>query len=339
MNTEQATEPVKATVPVLITPELVKLKINTEIIKHKLTLPDLENRGLTIVKNRDSLPIAKVLLDDLKKVDDLAETIREREKKPFLEGGRACDAGGKLVFSQTERIRGMFKPWYDKELAAVDDETRKQKAKEATDRGILAGIESNVITFSNMVVAATTKKALSLVESRINLEKSPSMAKKYGEHHAKAIERFDSILLPIIKDQKAKVEQMEKLTAEISQAEANNDPDKMDELVARQDELGNEMLQNHANLQEAVLNQESFPVIEATEVLPDFKVKRTNYSMEIADQTVALKKVPELLEISINKEAAKVVLDRLKKDGAFDGKDEVIENGIKYIATRVREAL
>lgn len=339
MTTEQPIEPLKSSVPVLITPELVKLKINTEIIKHKLTLPDLENRGLTIVKNRDSLQIAKVLLDDLKKVDDLAESIREKEKKPFLEGGRACDAGGKLVFSQTERIRGMFKPWYDKELAAVADETRLQKLKIAQDAAISKGIEDNVITFSNMVVAANTKKALSLVESRINLEKSPSMAKKYGDFHAKAIERYDSILLPIIKDQKVKVDEMERLTGEISTAEANNDPDKMDELIARQDELGNEMLQNHAVLQEAVLNQESFPVVEATEILPEFKTKRTNYSMEIADLAVALKKVPHLLDIQVDKVAAKVVLEGLKEKKAFEGKDEVIVDGIKYIATRVREAL
>jgi hypothetical protein len=339
MNTEQPTEPVKSTVPALITPELVKLKINTEIIKHKLTLPDLENRGLTFVKNRDNLQIARDFLADIKKVRDVTEETFTIIKKPYWDAGKACDAGKKLVFGELDRIEGMVKGWYDSTLAAVAEETRLQQQKEARERDILAGIESNVITFSNMVVAATNKKALSLVESRINLEKSPSMAKKYGEHHAKAIERFDSILLPIIKDQKAKVEQMEKLTAEISQAEANNDPDKMDELVARQDELGNEMLQNHAVLQEAVLNQEAFTVIEATEVLPDFKVKRTNYSMEIHDLSVALKKVPNLLDIQIDKEEAKVVLDRLKKSGAFEGKDEVIENGIKYIATRVREAL
>jgi hypothetical protein len=339
MNTENPTEAPKSTVPVLITPELVRLKINTEIVKHKLTLPDLENRGLTFVKNRDNLKLAADFLADIKKVRDVTQETFTTIKKPFWDAGTACDAGKKLVFGELDRIESMVKGWYDKELNAVATETRLQQQKEARERDILAGIEANVITFSNMVVGATTKKALSLVESRINLEKSPSMAKKYGDFHAKAIERYDSILLPIIKDQKAKVEQMEKLTTEINAAEADNDPDKMDELIAKQDELGNEMLQNHAVLQEAVLNQESFPVVEATEILPDYKVKRTNYSMEIADQAVALKKVPELLEITINKEAAKVVLDRLKKDGAFEGKDEVIENGIKYIATRVREAL
>jgi hypothetical protein len=256
-----------------------------------------------------------------------------------LEEGRAWDAGKKLVLDQTVRIRGMFKTWYDAELNAIDKETREQKAKEARERDILAGIEANVISFSNLVVAATTKKALSLVESRINLEKSPSMAKKYGDFHAKAIERYDSILLPIIKDQKLKVEDMEKLNVEILAAEANNDPDKLDELIARQDEIGNQVLQNHAVLQESVLNQESFPVTEATEILPEFKTKRTNFSYEIADVEVALKKSRELLEITIDNKKAKAVKDQLVEQGAFEGKDEVIFGGIKYIATRVREAL
>lgn len=339
MDTEQKTEEVKSPLPVSITPELVKLKINTEIIKHKLTLPDLQKRSLAMVKNRDSLPIAKVLLADIKKVKDLAEVIHEKEKKPYLLGGRAVDAGRKLIFDEATRIEGMVKPWYDKELAAVADETRLANLKIATDSAIQKGIEDNVITFSNMVVSAITRKELTAVESRINLEKSPSMAKKYGDFHQQAIDRYDFVLLPIIKDQKIKVDELEELNRQLIDAEANNDPDKMDEINEKVDEKSNEILQNHAVLQEMAINQDSFPIIEATEVLPEFKTKRTNYSMEIADVEVAWKKARHLLLFEVNKEAAKIVLDELKRDGKFEGKDEVIVDGIKYIATRVREAL
>lgn len=336
---ESISKRTKIELPVPITPELVRLKINTEIIKHKLTLPDLQNRGLAIVKNRDSLPIAKVLLSDLKKVKDLAEEIHEKEKKPYLLGGRAVDAGRKLVFDEATRIEGMVKPWYDKELAAVAEETRLANLKIAQDTAILKGIEDNVIMFSNLVVAAITRKALTEVESRINLEKSPSRATKYGEHHAKAIERYDTVLLPIIRDQKKKVDELEELNRKLLEAEANNDPDSMDILMEKVDEKSNEILQNHAVIQEAALNQDSFPVQHAMEVLPDFKTKRTNYSMEIADIEVAWKKARHLLEFSVNKEEAKKVLEELKGKNAFEGKDEVIVDGIKYIATRVREAL
>jgi len=128
------------------------------------------------------------------------------------------------------------------------------------------------------------------------------------------------VLIPIIKDQKTKVEQLEGLNVKLLEAEVNNDPDSMDLLNEKIDGISNEILQNHAVIQEAALNQDSFPITEAMEVLPDFKVKRTNYSMEIADVEVALKKARDLLEISINKEAAKVVLEELKKENAFEGK-------------------
>lgn len=339
MNTEQKEEVPKSSVPALITPQLVQLKINGEVKKSKLSLSDLEKRALAVEKNEDNLKEMSAILKDLKTIDDLAEEVHKKVKAPYWNAGKACDAGKKLVSDQTVRIRGMIQKDYDKLLEGIALRTKLAAEKQVKDDGILRSIENNVIMFSNSVVVAVRRKDLLAVESRINLEKSPSMQKKYGEFHAQAIARYDAVLIPIIKDQKTKVDELEKLNEDLSAAEANNDPDKMDELIKKVDVVSNSILQNHAVVQEAALNQESFPVIEATEVLPGFKVTRTNYSIEIADVAVALKKAPELLEITVNKERAKMVLDVLKKDGSFHGKDEVILNGIKYIATKVREAL
>lgn len=329
----------KPELPVLITAGAAQLKMLAELPKVNLTLPQLEERALKIVKNRDNLTIAKELLADIDKGEDMAEKIFKKIKKPFWDAGKACDEGKKLVSGEFGRIRGMIKPWYDKTLADVAEETRLANLKAIQDKAILDGIEANLITFSNMIIAAVSKKQLLEVESRINLEKSPSMAKKYGEFHARAIERYDSILLPIVRDQKIKVGEIEKLNEQLLQAEANNDPDKMDELMARVDEKSNEILQNHAVVQDAVLNQESFPVMQAEEVLPDFKVKRTNSSFEIVDVEKAFKHMRSLLEITINGKAAREEFRALMENGEFEGKDEVIKHGIKFTAVRVREAL
>ncbi len=339
MTTEQKTEEVKSNLPVLISPQLVQLKINGELNTKKLSVVDVERKALKLVKNEDNLKEMADLLKDLKAIDDTAEEIHKKVKQPYWDAGKACDAGKKLVLDATAAIRGTFEPQYKKLLDDIATRKRQADLKISQEAAILKGIEDNLITFSNMVIAAADKKALLAVESRINLEKSPSMQKKYGDHHQKAIERYDLVLLPIIRDQKKKVEELERLNEALLLAEANNDPDKMDELLEKVDEKSNEILQNHAMIQEAALNQDSFPVIEATEVLPEFKVKRTNYSIEIADVEVALKKSRHLLEISINKETAKVVLEGLKDKKLFEGKDEIVIDGIKYIATRVREAL
>lgn len=341
MDIEQQTEEKKSAFPVLITDKAVELKINTAVIKHKLSLPDLQKRALDIIKNEDNLKVMADLLKDLDTVEDVAEKVFKAEKKYYLDGGRACDAGKKLVLTQTIRIRGMFKADYDQLLKGIADRKALADLKIAQDAVILKGIEDNVINFSNRVVAAITKKDLTAVESLINLEKSPSRAKKYGEFHQKACERYELVLMPIIRDQKKKIEELERLNGFLSKAEADNDPDTMDTLNEKIDNISNEILQNHAVISDDALNQESFAVTVATEVLPDFKVKRTNYTMEIADVEVALKKARCLLEIGINKEAAKEVLAKLKEDKAFDDdKDsEVVVDGIKYIATKVREAL
>lgn len=339
MSTETKTEEVKSTLPVLITPQLLQLKINGELQKQKLSMIELERRALSLVKNEDNLKIMADLLKDLKSIDDLAEEVHKKVKAPYWDAGKACDAGKKLVLDATAAIRVTFQPQYNKLLADIAERQRLANLKIAQDTAILKGIEDNVIMFSNLVVAAITRKALTEVESRINLEKSPSRATKYGEHHAKAIQRYDMVLLPIIKDQKKKVEELEELNRELLEAEANNDPDSMDILMEKVDEKSNEILQNHAVLQEAALNQDSFPVIEAPEVLPGFKNKRTNYSMEIADVEVAWKKARHLLEFAVNTEEAKKVLAELKKTNAFEGNEFVIVDGIKYIATITREAL
>ena len=334
---EENKSPVQA---VLMTKEKVHVQINAAAAKKGLTISTLQKRRLELVINddADNLKAMAAFIADAKTVKDLAAEVHEIGKRPSLLEGRAWDAGKKLVFEEVEALLD-FTAKYDGFLAAAAAKKRQQEAEKARKETISKGIEANIMTFSNMLISANTIKELLAVEARINLEKSPSMAKKYGEYHSLAIERIDIVLLPILKDQKRLLQEREALNTELLKAEADNDPDKMDELLAQVDGKSNEILQNHSLIQEAALTQEFFPVETATEVLPEFKVKRTNYSFEIIDLAIVLKKAPDLLEFSINKEKAKEVLEKLKKDGAFNDVDEIVVNGIKYIATRVREAL
>jgi hypothetical protein len=239
-----------------------------------------------------------------------------------------------MVLKLTDDIRRPLKAKYELLLAAIASRKRVAEEKRASDLAILKGIEDNVIDFSNKIVQAVTRKQLTDVESLINLEKSPSRAKKYGEFHEKAVQRYEEVLIPIIKDQKKKVEQIEALNKQVEQAEKDNDPEKMDALTEKIDDLSNEMLQNQATVQESALNQAPIELSQAEEVFPEIRTKRTNYSFEIVDVDTAFKKAKNLLEISLNKEAVKIVLNTLKETGAFDDKDEVVVNGIKYIATK-----
>src|SRR5262249_25870872 len=329
----------KSSLPAVVTPQAVEMNIKTALVKHKLSIADLQKTGLTLVKNEDHLKEIDAFLKMGKSIKDTAETIFKAGKQPYWDGGKAWDAGKKLVFDLVDTILGPWPKDYQAMLDAIADRDRLAKLKKTQEETILNGIEDNIISFSNKIIAAVNRKQLTEVESLINLQKSPSMAKKYGEFHAQACERFDSVLIPIIKDQKVKVDEIEKLNAEIQAAEAANDPDKMEELMGKVDGLSNEMLQNHAELQDAVLNQESFPVAVAEEVLPEYKIKRTNYSFEISDLEVALKKSRHLLNIEIDGKFARREMDALNIKEQLQDKEEVVVNGIRYIATKVREAL
>lgn len=324
----------KSNLPVLVTSQAVVLKINVELVKKKITVESVQKEVAGIEMNEDHL---QEMADSLKKLDEIdktAETVHKITKAPYWDAGKAVDAGKNLVLKMTADIRGPLKAKYDQLLAGIALRRKEAEEKRAAELAILKGIEDNVIDFSNKIVQAVTRKQLTDVESLINLEKSPSRSKKYGDFHQKAIERYDQVLIPIIKDQKVKVEQIEALNKQLEEAEKNNDPEKMDELNEKVDLLSNEILQNQAIVQESALNQAPIESSIAEEVFPDIRTKRTNYSFEIVDVDLAFKKAKNLLEISLNKEAVKIVLNTLKDTGAFDDKDEVVVNGIKYIATK-----
>lgn len=335
---EAKIEETKSNVPGLMTPQLMELKINNEVAKSKKSISDLEVRALNLVKNEDTLKDMRSLLDDIDEMEGIAEDTHKILKKPYIEGGKAADEGKKLVLENLERIRGMIKPDYDKILAVVDTRKRNAAEKERQDKAIKKGIEDTAASFIKRIAEAASRKELLDVERLINLEKSPSKVKKYGDFHSIAIKRYDEVLMPVIKSQKIKVAKLTMLHGELEEAASDSETEEVDKLKGSIEVISEEMRQNQAVAGD-ILNQEFFQVEEVEEMLPEIRTKRTDISFELVDAALALKKAPALLTIELNNKALRKVAAQLKKDGAFEGKDELIVDGIKYIITRQREAL
>lgn len=329
----------KVEAPALLTTAFVEMKVKSEIAKNKLSISDLEPRALEIVKNEDNLLAMAALLKDIDRGEEIALEIITGIKKPLLEASANCDAGKKLVFQEFERLRGMVKPDYEELLAGVDAKKRAAAKKADADKAIKIGIEQTLTAFTQKIVTAANPKELSDVERRINLEKSSSREKKYGEFHTQAKVLYDEKLMPLIKSQKKRFAKISLLHGQLEEAESDREMEEVDQLKEKIDVMSEEVKQIQAVAQDMLLNQDFFPVIEAEEVLPEIRVKRTDISFELADVVVALKKAPELLVIELNNKAIRKVAAKMKKDGAFEGKDELIVDGIKYIVTRQREAL
>lgn len=314
----------------VITQEVVLAQMNIALTKKQLSVQKLQDEADALEFTEENIPVISAYLAKIAAIDKSIEETHKDGKAPYLEGGRVWDAAKNSSLATTAAIRNPVKTKFDKLCSEVERKKREAADAKAKQDAILAGIESNVISFSAKIASCVSNEELLAIERLINLEKSPSNAAKYGEFHKQAIEKYDTVLKPILKDQKGKIQQQEDLKKKIEEAEKANDVEKIDELTEKADALSNEIIQNQVKVQEMAITNatvEFTPVAE--EVFADTKSRRS-YTIEIADEKEALKKAKDLLEITINKDAANVVLKTLKDTNAFKDKPDVVLNGIKY---------
>lgn len=316
----------------IISPERVAQKLSIALTKLSLSSQSMQDEADSLVFNedQDNLNCIAAFLLKTKKAEKAVEEEHKIIKEPHLAASRACDSAKKDVLGVISSISEPVRKKYSELCEAVDRKKREQEQKIENDKRILAGIEANVLTFSQEIAACFDKKALTDIERRINLEKSQTRASKYGDFHQKAISRFDEILIPILKDQKKKIDEREELQ---KQLENSNSAEKHDELVQKLEEKDNEILQNQVKIQENALKQEAISS-EHEVIMPEVRAKRTEVVAEIVDVAIVFKKNPELLNIELKVLEAKKQGVFLRDSGAFGDKEELIVNGIKYSIKR-----
>jgi len=304
-------------------------QINVALTQQSLTVQKLQDEADSLVFNEDNVEEISNFLAKLKKVDKVVDDTHKKVKGPILEQSRACDAAKNSVLSTTEAIRKPVQEKYYKICAEIDTKKQAVDKEKLRVNTIQSGIESNVVNFSTQIAACETNGNLLDVERRINLEKSPSGGKKYEEFHQQAIDRFDEVLLPILKEQKKQVKIKEELEKKMKDAESSNDVVKIDELKQKQEEIDNKILQSQVNVQQQAMLQTTMVSTFVEEVMPEIKtVKRISF--EIADVKVAVSKSITLLNIETNYKECQKIAMTLKDAGTFDDKDEIVVNGIKF---------
>lgn len=312
-----------------VTPEVVKQHLSIALTKATLTVQGFQDEADSLIFNDDpeNLEQISAFLQKRENMDKVIDTEHEIQKKPYLEGGRACDTAKKDMKLMISTVADPVQQKYTELCNEIDRKKREKEAKEAADSAIKTGIENNVLDFSQKIASCQSKEELTSVERLINLEKSPTRASKYGEFHQEAIKRYDEVLIPILKDQKTKIDEKEKLEAALQK---ETDPEKHDELKTQLEEKENEIIQNQVKVQEGALSQQAAATEEPEVVLPSIKTKRTDIVPEIVDMALVFKKYPELLSIELKIAEAKKMGQTLKDAGAFNGKDELKVNGIKF---------
>lgn len=314
----------------LMTIDAAKTRISIELTKVGLLIQAIQTQANELIVNEDEENLKKTseFLQATKKAENVISDAHSEIKKPYFLAGQACDKAKNELLAMITEITAPIKAKYKSVNDEIDRKKQVLAEKKKREEQIKTGVEGNILDFATRIAGCKTKKALTEVESLINLEKSPSRATKYGEWHEHAINRYNEVLLPIIKDQKIKVEEFEKLGVQLAQ---ENNPENADKLQQQLDAKENEIIQNQVKVQETALNQQSMPTSnEVEEILPDITKAGSNMEVEIVDLKMVFKKHPELLKIELNKIDTKKLGTTLRDAGAFKGQDELIFDGIKF---------
>lgn len=323
MSEVQQSAPITA-----VTVEAAKQKMNIALTKLSISTQKMQDEANGLVFNEDQENIDKIkdFIERSKKAEKSIESEHKEGKNPFLEAGRAWDNAKNQLLGVVGEIKNPVVAKYTTLCNEIDRKNREAEQKAAKEKEILGGIEANVLIFSQKIASCLTSKELTDVERLINLEKSPTRASKYGDHHKTAIDRFNEVLIPIIKDQKIKIDEREALESKLNDAV---DPEKHDELKQQLEEKNNEIMQNQVKVQEQALSQQP-EVIEPEVIATTVKTKRTDIVPEIVDLAVVFKKHRELLNIDLKISDAKKLGETMKTAGAFGDKEEITVDGIKF---------
>lgn len=314
-----------------ITVDTAKQKFLIELTKVNYLAQTLQNRADALVMNEDNLEEIGKFLADSKAAKKVIETTHAVVKKPYWDSGKNVDQAKNDLIKVFDAIDAPVNQKFQQMSDAIAKRKREAAEKAELERNIKQAVEANILDFSTKIAACTTRQQLTDVERIINLQKSPSGAAKYGDWHEFAISRYDQVLLPILKDQKKKIDEKEKLEAELAKTD---DPAKHDELKGKLEEKESEILQNQVKIQEQALNQQQLPSEYAEEVFPEVKQAGSNIICEIVDEKKAFQKQRHLLNIELKLVDAKKLASTLRTSGAFGDKDELIVDGIKFTLER-----
>jgi len=320
------------TLPIVaaITPAQAKTKMSLALTKAEFALAAMQRQASEIEVNEDHLEVTKLLLEKFVRARSIVEDAHKKEKEPYLQGGRAIDAAKKEMIEAIEAIEKPLRTRYQKVCNEIAERQRREQEEMMREKQILDGIESNIMEFSQRIAQCQTVEDLLAVERIINRQKAKDMVSKYGKHHDFAIERFDTVLLPILKEQKEKIKKLAELENKLNIAAEDGDIDALEQLTVQKENIEHEIQFNQSKVQDNAIMSGGLAVSHEVVETKIPKGGRTEYEIEIVDLNVAFKKAPQLLNIELKLSDAKTIARTLDEAGSLKYNESLVVNGIKY---------
>lgn len=312
---------------IVLNSDTAKHKMAIALTQQQLIMQNLSDEAATIILNEDNLETMAAFLKKVKTAEKAVEEEHERIKKPYWDSGKACDTAKKDLMGNLSAISSPVAVAYKRICDEIAERKRQNELRAEKEKQIKLGVESNIMEFSTKIAACNTRQQLTDIERLINLEKSPSRSQKYGDLHEFAIKMYDERLLPLLKDQKVKIDEKEALENKLK---AETDPSKYDELISQLELKQNEITQNQVKVQEQALSQPLATTQVAEEIFPEVKQSGGNMLCEIVDEKKVFTKHRELLNVELRIKDAQKLAYTLRDAGAFGENKELVIDGLKF---------
>lgn len=308
---------------------VVKATISTELTKQFTNYQNILNIAGTVIFTKDNLQKEGTILTTLRNIIKSIDTLREAKKKPYFQAGKTIDEAAKELTAPIQQVLDSLNASYKTIAQQIENDRRQIEMENQRIESVRQAITSFVIDTSQAIAAATTPDEIVAIEKNIGSHKANKS--KYQEFLPELIEKADE-LVPIIKQQKEHIKTLGKIQKEKDKAEESGDDAKLMKLMEQEETVTAQLQEGAVNIQETAVAQSigSGTTIATTVAPGQVKARRTTWKAELIDVKEAMKKCPELLDVSLNSEKVSANMKVLKDAKVFDGKTEVIINGIKY---------
>lgn len=313
---------------VVLTPEIVKSKLQIALTKAEQSIQALHNAESELVYNEDNLELIKRFVDSCKAAEKVVDEERIKMKEPYLKGGRAVDDGAKLVSNELNAIKVKANEEYQR--ICRDVERRRQEAEREQQRvaGIRSAMDEFKIAYSVKIADAKTSKELVDIERRINLETANKT--KYQEFLPEFVEDCKAIR-SLLTGQKEKVREIEELERQANLAAQNGSDEQILEIMEKKEALESEIAETRINVQETASQQATKPTETATVIIPMIpKGGRRLCKWVLVDEKAATKK--GWTTVVPNKELIDKYLDE-NRDKILD-ETGFVEGGVKFFVEK-----
>mgnify|MGYP006369457489 CR=1 FL=1 len=299
-----------------LTPEITKAQITLSLNKEGLAYQNLLQECEDVKFTNDNLNEKRDCLINLRKVKSKLAAM----ENPFTERWKGWNASKKSLADPVDELlsrkEAEFKKKADENAAAA----KKIEDEKIRVKGIKDAIDTFFLEQSQAVANTSDPSEIVRIEKLVGSHRANRS--KYQEFLHILNQKADE-LAPLIKMQKESLRKLNSL--EEAENSATDDQDILD-IMEEREGIEKSVAEMYTHIQESTLKMATSPDIAEVDIVASEapKPRRTTWDFDIPDINNLLKKAPELVLITPDKEKIKEILRKKIADGETKNTEEIL---------------